>query len=75
MTIVNMWLKKIKLKFTESETKMFDINMNNGTVFKINIKIIENVENIKYLRFIVDKNNNFKNHVNYILLRKWKWCS
>ena len=40
--------------------------MNSETAFKINNEIIEKVENIEYLGFIIDKNLNFKDRMNYI---------
>ena len=46
--------------------------MNSETAFKINRKIIEKVENIKYLGFITDKNLNLKDHVNYIYKKSGK---
>ena len=46
-----------KLKLNENKTKLLEINMNNNILFKINNVIIEKVNSIKYLGFIIDKDN------------------
>ena len=43
-----------------------EINKNNNSDMEINNKIIEKVEKIKYLRFIIDSGINFKDHIDYI---------
>ena len=53
MNNINVWLKMNKLKWNEIETKIIEINM--STEFKINMKIIQKVNEIKYLGFIIDK--------------------
>ena len=40
--------------------------MNNNSDMEINNKVIEKVEKIKYLGFIIDRGMNFKDHTNYI---------
>lgn len=66
MLNINNWLKMNKLKLNESKTKLMEINMNNSEDFKINDEIIEKVDNIKYLGFIIDKDLKLKNHIDYI---------
>ena len=56
---LNKWLKTNKLKLNE-------YNMNNNSDIKINSKIIEKVEKIKYHGFIKDKGMNFIYHMDYI---------
>lgn len=63
---VNNWLKMNKLKLNENKTKIMEINMDNSSVFKINNTVIEKVEKIKYLGFIIDKKINLKEHIDYI---------
>lgn len=63
---VNKWLKMNKLKLNENKTKLMEINMNNESVFKINNEVIEKVNEIKYLGFIIDKQLKFKEHMEYI---------
>lgn len=65
MNNINNWLKMNKLKLNESKTKIMEINMNCNVIFKINNETIENVKQIKYLGFVIDKELKFK-HVEYI---------
>ena len=53
--INNEWLKMNKLKLNENKTKLMQININNELVFKINNQVIETVNQINYLGFIIDK--------------------
>ena len=62
--IVNNYLKLNKLQLNENKTKIVLVNMNREIAFKIDNKIIEKVENIKYLEFIIGRHLNFKDHVN-----------
>ena len=45
-----------KLQLNENKTQILAINLNDEAAFKINNKIMEKVENIKYLEFMIDKN-------------------
>lgn len=63
---VNIWLKMNKLKLNENKTKIMEINMTSNMTIEINNKIIEKVESIKYLGFVIDKNLKFKEHIDYI---------
>lgn len=66
MNNVSIWLKMNKLKLNESKTKIMEVNSDSNIIFKINNQIIEKVNQIKYLGFIIDKNLKFKNHIDYI---------
>ena len=69
---VNKWLKMNKLKLNEDKTKIMEINMNNNSDMEINNKIVEKVEKIKYISFIIDNRMNFKYHRDYM---KSPWSS
>ena len=69
---VNRWLKMNKLKLNEDKTKIMEINMNNNSDMEINNKIVEKVEKIEYLGFIIDNGMNFKDHMDYM---KSLWSS
>lgn len=62
---INTWLKMNKLKLNENKTKIIEINMSTEVIFKINDQIIEKVEYIKYLGFVIDKKLKFKEHIDY----------
>lgn len=66
MDNISKWLKMNKLKLNENKTKLMEINMNTNRTFQINNVMIEKVNNIKYLGFLIDKGLNFKEHVEYI---------
>ena len=55
MESLNKWLMMNKLKPNKNKTKLLEINMDNNIIFKINNVIIEEVNSIKYLGFIIDK--------------------
>ena len=55
-----------KLKLNEDKTKIMEINMNNSSDMEINNKIIEKLDIIKYLGFIIGNGMNFKDHIDYI---------
>lgn len=63
---INNWLKMNKLKLNEKKTKVMEINMTSNDIFKINNEIIEKVENIKYLGFVIDKNLKLRDHIDYV---------
>lgn len=63
---ITKWLKMNKLKLNEDKTKLIEINMSGEINFEINNKIIEKVEKIKYLGFIIDKELKFRDHIDYI---------
>ena len=50
---INKWLMMNKLKLFSLE--LLEINMDNNTIFKVNNVIIEEVNSIKYLGFIIHK--------------------
>ena len=52
-----------KLKLNENKTKLMQINMNNELVYKINNQVIETVNKIKYLGFIIDKKLKLNEHI------------
>ena len=54
MESINKWLMMNKLKLNENKTKLLEINMDNNIIFKINNVIIEKVNSIKYLGFIIE---------------------
>lgn len=68
---INTWLKMNKLKLNENKTKIMEINMNSDELFKINDEIIEKVEHMSYLGFIIDKDLKFKKHIDYICKKKF----
>ena len=55
-----------KFKLNENKTKLLEINMNNNIILKINNVIIEKVNSIKYLGFIIDKGLKFNDHIEFI---------
>ena len=55
-----------KLKLNENKTKIMEINLNSEEIFKINDTVIERVEYIKYLDFIIDKKLNFNEQIDYL---------
>ena len=55
-----------KLKLNKNKIKLLKINMDNNTIFKINYVIIEKVNSIKYLGFIIDKKLKFNDHMEFI---------
>ena len=55
-----------KLKLNENETKLLEINMDNSIIFQINNVIIEKVNSIKYLSFIIDKEIKCNDHREFI---------
>ena len=57
--------KMNKLNLNKNKTKIMEMNMNSDEVFKINDSVIENVEHIKYLSFVIDKKLNLNEHVDY----------
>lgn len=61
-----MWLNMNKLKLNESKTKIMEINANSNKIFKINNEIIERVNKIKYLGFVIDQDLKFHDHTDYI---------
>ena len=63
MESINKWLMMKKLKLNENKTKLLEINMNNNINFNINNVIIEKVNSIKYLGFIIDKDLKFNGHI------------
>ena len=58
---VSIWLEMNKLKLNESKTRIMELNSDSNITFKINNQIIEKVNQIKYLDFIIDKNLKFRN--------------
>ena len=60
---IHEWLKMNKLKLNLSKTKIMEVNMNSNEMFKINDNIIEKVELIKYLGFIIDRKLNLNEHI------------
>ena len=66
MENVNKWLMMNKLKLNENKTKLLEINMDNNIIFKINNVIMEEVNSIKYLGFIIDKALEFNEHMEFI---------
>lgn len=66
MKKVEIWLGMNKLKLNENKTKILEINTRNNKIFKINNRVIEKVDQIKYLGFIIDKELKFKTHIDYI---------
>ena len=58
-----------KLKLNKNKTKLLEINMDNNIIFKINNVIIEKVNSIKYLGFIIDKELKFNDHMEFICKR------
>ena len=59
---VSIWLKMNKFKLNESKTKLMEVNSDNNITFKINNQILEKLNQMKYLGFIIDKNIKFKKH-------------
>lgn len=53
---VSRWLKMNKLYLNKTKTKIKQINMNSESVIEINNQIIEKVDGIKCLHFVIDKN-------------------
>lgn len=66
MEKVNVWLNMNKLKLNENKTKLMEVNTTSTEIFRINNQIIEKVDQIKYLGFIIDKDLKFKTHIDYI---------
>ena len=52
-----------KLKLNANKTKLLQINMDNNTIFKTNIVLVEKVNSIKYLSFIIDKELKFNDFI------------
>jgi len=71
---VNVWLRNNYLCINTEKSKFIIFrnqkNINKINSCEINIKInnisLQNVENIKYLGVMIDKNLDFKNHIKYI---------
>lgn len=69
MENLNIWFKMNKLKLNENKTKGMIFNHKNMNVnlnIHINNKIIEIIDEIKYLGVMIDSKLNFKSHNNYI---------
>lgn len=60
------WLKSNKLKLNAEKTKVMSINCEIGADIVIDGEIIEQVDEIKYLGVVIDRELNFKSHINYI---------
>ena len=54
------------LKLNENETKIMEINLNSEGIFKINDAVIENLEYVEFLGFIIDKKLNVNEKINYL---------
>ena len=50
----------------ENKTKLMEINMQSNSSFRINNVVIEKVNSIKYLGFIIDRDLKLKEHLEYI---------
>ena len=50
----------------ENKTKLIAINMHTSSSFWINNVVIEKVNNIKYLGFIIDRELKLREHLEYI---------
>ena len=55
-----------KLKLNENKTKLMEINMQSNSSFGINNVVIEKVNSITYLGFIIDRDLKLKEHLEYI---------
>lgn len=66
MEKINTWLNMNKLKLNENKTKIMEVNASSNLIFKINDKLIEKVDRMKYLGFIIDKDLKFNTHLDYI---------
>ena len=53
-------------KQIENKTKLMDINMQSNSSFALNNVVIEKVNSIKYLSFIIDRDLKLKEHLEYI---------
>ena len=63
---IHKWLMMNNLKLNENKTKVLEINMNNNIIFKINNVIIEKVNSLKYMGFIIDKELKFNDHMEFV---------
>ena len=66
MGSINKWLMMNKLKRNENKIKLLEINMDNIIIFKINNVVIEKVNSIKYSGFIIDKELEFNEPMEFI---------
>ena len=55
-----------KLKLNENKTKIMDINMYTIDIFKINDWVLDKVEHINYLGFIIHKKLKMNEHIEYM---------
>ena len=55
-----------KLKLNENKTKLMEINMQSNSSFGINNVVIQKVNSIQYLGFIIDTDLKLKEHLEYI---------
>ena len=63
MDNINKCLKINKLKLNEDKTKLMEINMQYNSIFGINNVVIEKVNSVKYLGFIIDTDLKIKEHL------------
>ena len=63
---VNRWLKINKLELNENKTKLMEINMHTNSSLGINNVVIEKVNSIKYLGFIIDRKLKLKEYLESI---------
>ena len=66
MDNINKWLKINKLKLNEKKTKLMEINTQSNSSFGINNVVIEKINSIKYLGFVIDGDLKLKEHLEYI---------
>ena len=66
MDNINEWLKINKLKLNENKTKLMKINMQSNSSFEINNVVIEKVNSIKSLGFIIDRDLKLKEQLKYL---------
>ena len=57
-----IWITQIKY----NKTKLMEINMQSNSSFGINNVVVEKVNSIKYLGFIIDRYLKLMEHVEYI---------
>ena len=58
--------KNEQIKLNENKIKLIDINMNAEKLIKIGNVIMEKVNTIKYLGFLINNCLNFREYIEYI---------
>ena len=65
-------MKINKLKLNENKTKLMKINMHAIVHLELISAVIENVNSIKYLGFIIDSDLKLKEHLDSTCRKIWK---